>query len=135
MNGLIKLILYIRQLFTKSENKAPLSETQKKRIEQLKSRPRRRPDWSDMMKEVEQGKKLRHVQCNDRSAPIISVVKKDAGDEGEKFVFESEKKDVDAVHNALLSEIQQGVKLRKVKVNDRSKPNLSGKLAKQDPHR
>ncbi|KAI5696500.1 hypothetical protein M8J75_013733 [Diaphorina citri] len=96
------------------ENKAPLSETQKKRIEQLKSRPRRRPDWSDMMKEVEQGKKLRHVQCNDRSAPIIS------------FVFESEKKDVDAVHNALLSEIQQGVKLRKVKVNDRSKPNLSG---------
>ncbi|XP_026678319.1 uncharacterized protein LOC113466820 [Diaphorina citri] len=108
------------------ENKAPLSETQKKRIEQLKSRPRRRPDWSDMMKEVEQGKKLRHVQCNDRSAPIISVVKKDAGDEGEKFVFESEKKDVDAVHNALLSEIQQGVKLRKVKVNDRSKPNLSG---------
>lgn len=32
-------------------------------------RPRRRPDWSEMMKEVEEmrtNKKLRHVQCNDR---------------------------------------------------------------------
>ncbi|KAL1454368.1 hypothetical protein WDU94_010637, partial [Cyamophila willieti] len=104
----------------------PLSDTQKKRLDQLKSRPRRRPDWSDMMKEVEQGKKLRHVQCNDRSAPIVSVVKKDENEEKGQFVFESESKNVDKVHNALLNEISQGVKLKKVKTNDRSKPNLSG---------
>lgn len=41
------------------------------KLEALRSRPRRRPDWTDMMKEVESGKKLRHVECNDRSAPII----------------------------------------------------------------
>jgi hypothetical protein len=38
-------------------------------LEKLKSRPRRRPDWSEMMKEVEEmrhNKKLKHVQCNDR---------------------------------------------------------------------
>uniref|UniRef100_A0A8D8SUV9 WH2 domain-containing protein n=1 Tax=Cacopsylla melanoneura TaxID=428564 RepID=A0A8D8SUV9_9HEMI len=106
----------------------PLTEVQRKQLEQLKSRPRRRPDWSDMMKEVEQGKKLRHVQCNDRSAPIVSVVKKDENEEkGQgQFVFESESKNVDKVHNALLNEISQGVKLKKVKTNDRSKPNLNG---------
>lgn len=35
----------------------------------LNCRPRRRPDWSEMMKEVEEirkNKKLRHVECNDR---------------------------------------------------------------------
>lgn len=35
----------------------------------LNYRPRRRPDWSEMMKEVEEirkNKKLRHVECNDR---------------------------------------------------------------------
>lgn len=42
-----------------------------KKLESLRSRPRRRPDWSDMMKEVESGRKLKHVECNDRSAPII----------------------------------------------------------------
>lgn len=46
--------------------KAPIDPSKLKKIEQLKSRPRKRPDWSDMMKEVEQGKKLRHVECNDR---------------------------------------------------------------------
>jgi hypothetical protein len=46
-----------------------------KKLESLRSRPRRRPDWSDMMKEVESGKKLKHVECNDRSAPIISSTK------------------------------------------------------------
>lgn len=112
--------------FLNIDDTKPLSEAARKRIEQLKSRPRRRPDWSDMMKEVEQGRKLRHVQCNDRSAPIISVVKDEKGDKGGQFVFESEKKDVDENHNALLNEIAAGVKLKKVKTNDRSKPNLSG---------
>lgn len=46
--------------------KKSLSEKQKANIEKLKSRPRHRPDWSEMMKEVESGRKLKHVQCNDR---------------------------------------------------------------------
>lgn len=41
------------------------------KLESLRCRPRRRPDWTDMMKEVESGRQLRHVQCNDRSAPIL----------------------------------------------------------------
>ncbi|XP_038215729.1 glutamic acid-rich protein isoform X2 [Zerene cesonia] len=92
-----------------------------KKIEQLRSRPRRRPDWSDMMKEVEQGRKLKHVVCNDRSSPIIttSVVVKNKG----QFIFESEKPNS---HNELLKEISKGVRLKKVKCNDRSKPNLEG---------
>lgn len=55
---------------------APLSEKQQKTIEMLKSRPRKRPDWACMMKEVESGRKLKHVQCNDRSAPLIERVNK-----------------------------------------------------------
>lgn len=52
-----------------------MSKEKAEKIEALKSRPRRRPDWSDMMKEVESGKKLKHVQCNDRSAPVIPQTK------------------------------------------------------------
>ena len=44
----------------------PVDPAKLKRLEQLRSRPRRRPDWTDMMKEVEEGKKLKHVVCNDR---------------------------------------------------------------------
>lgn len=55
--------------------KKPPSQEKMKKLESLRSRPRRRPDWSDMMKEVEDGKKLKHVECNDRSAPIINVTK------------------------------------------------------------
>jgi len=39
------------------------------------------------------------------------------------FVFESEKSNM---HNQLLKQIQQGVKLKTVKTNDRSKPMLEG---------
>lgn len=39
------------------------------------------------------------------------------------FVFESEKSNM---HNQLLQQIQQGVKLKNVKTNDRSKPMLEG---------
>lgn len=46
--------------------KPPITEKKKEVLEKLKTRPRRRPDWSEMMKEVEEGKKLRHVECNDR---------------------------------------------------------------------
>ncbi|XP_028035296.1 glutamic acid-rich protein-like [Bombyx mandarina] len=101
--------------------KAPVDPAKLKRLEQLRSRPRRRPDWSDMMKEVEEGRKLRHVECNDRSNPIItrSTIVKNKG----QFIFESEKPNT---HNELLKEINKGIKLKKVKTNDRSKPNLEG---------
>lgn len=104
------------------EFKKPALDPEKlKKLESLKSRPRKRPDWSDMMKEVEQGKKLKHVVCNDRSSPVItrnSVVKNKG-----QFIFESEKPNA---HNDLLKEINKGIKLKKTKTNDRSKPNLEG---------
>ena len=46
-----------------------------KRLETLKKTPRKRPDWANMMKEIEEGKPLRHVQTNDRSQPILPKVK------------------------------------------------------------
>ncbi|XP_047370179.1 golgin subfamily A member 6-like protein 22 [Vespa velutina] len=103
----------------------PLTESQEKQLEMLKSRPRKRPDWASMMKEVESGKRLRHVKCNDRSAPLIERVNKVTADPAGKahFVFESEKSNM---HNQLLKQIQQGVKLKSVKTNDRSKPILEG---------
>lgn len=55
--------------------RTPLSKQKVEKIEALRSRPRRRPDWSDMMKEVESGRKLKHVQCNDRSAPVLPQMK------------------------------------------------------------
>uniref|UniRef100_A0A2S2QU59 WH2 domain-containing protein n=1 Tax=Sipha flava TaxID=143950 RepID=A0A2S2QU59_9HEMI len=92
-----------------------------KKLESLRSRPRRRPDWSDMMKEVESGKKLKHVECNDRSAPIISSTKSKG-----QFLYESETKAEETDHHQLLKDIQHGVKLRKVKTNDKSKPYIEG---------
>ncbi|XP_076375879.1 uncharacterized protein LOC143259022 isoform X2 [Megalopta genalis] len=103
----------------------PLSGTQQEKLEMLKSRPRKRPDWASMMKEVESGKRLRHVKCNDRSAPLIERVDKVTADPAGKahFVFESEKSNM---HNELLKQIQEGVKLKSVKTNDRSRPMLEG---------
>ncbi|VVC36825.1 WH2 domain [Cinara cedri] len=100
--------------------KPPTPEKMKK-LEGLRSRPRRRPDWSDMMKEVESGKKLKHVECNDRSAPIISSTKSQG-----QFLYESETKAEETDHHQLLKDIQHGVKLRKVKTNDKSKPYIEG---------
>ncbi|XP_011880243.1 PREDICTED: DNA ligase 1 [Vollenhovia emeryi] len=102
-----------------------LNETQMQKLEALKSRPRKRPDWACMMKEVESGKKLKHVKCNDRSAPLIERVNKVTADPAGKahFVFESEKSNM---HNQLLKQIQEGVKLKTVRTNDRSKPMLEG---------
>ncbi|XP_078049504.1 uncharacterized protein LOC144476439 [Augochlora pura] len=103
----------------------PLNESQQEKLEMLKSRPRKRPDWASMMKEVESGKRLRHVKCNDRSAPLIERVNKVTADPAGKahFVFESEKSNM---HNQLLKQIQEGVKLKSVKTNDRSRPMLEG---------
>lgn len=56
-----------------------------------------------------------------RSSPIITrstlVKNKD------QFIFESEKPNS---HNNLLKQINKGIKLKKTKTNDRSKPNLEG---------
>lgn len=43
--------------------------------------------------------------------------------EKDQFIFESEKPNS---HNELLKEISKGIKLKKTKTNDRSKPNLEG---------
>ncbi|XP_043801417.1 glutamic acid-rich protein-like isoform X2 [Apis laboriosa] len=103
----------------------PLNKSQEEKLEMLKQRPRKRPDWASMMKEVESGKTLKHVKCNDRSAPLIERVNKVTADPAGKahFVFESEKSNM---HNQLLKQIQEGVKLKKVQTNDRSKPILEG---------
>lgn len=81
-----------------------------------------------MMKEVEEGKSLRHVECNDRSHPIINCksVTKLQG----QFIFETEK---DTKLDALLKEIQGGIRLKPTKCNDRSKPQLESlrKLKRQ----
>ncbi|BES90769.1 Hypothetical protein NTJ_03576 [Nesidiocoris tenuis] len=101
--------------------KKPLSAEKEQKLDALRSRPRRRPDWTDMMKEVESGIKLKHIQCNDRSAPIIPKTKTKG-----QFVYESEKRNTNSPHNLLLKEIQSGVSLRKTRTNDRSKPILEG---------
>ena len=62
-------------MFYVTERK-PMSESRAERLEALKSRPRKRPDWGSLMKEVESGnRKLKHVQCNDRSSPLIPRIK------------------------------------------------------------
>uniref|UniRef100_A0A0K8W5T2 WH2 domain-containing protein n=1 Tax=Bactrocera latifrons TaxID=174628 RepID=A0A0K8W5T2_BACLA len=101
--------------------KRNLTETQKVTLEKLKTRPRRRPDWSEMMKEVESGRKLRHVECNDRSQPILTCKSMTKVDN--KFIYETEK---DNSHNKLLKQIQGGIKLKPTQTNDRSKPILGG---------
>lgn len=98
-----------------------INPKQKEVLDKLKSRPRRRPDWSDMMKEVESGKKLRHVETNDRSKPILKseTITNIQG----QFVYETE---TENVRNAFLKEIQGGLRLKPTKTNDRSKPVLDG---------
>lgn len=73
------------------------------------------------MKEVESGRKLRHVETNDRSKPILKseTITNIQG----QFVYETEKENV---RNAFLKEIQFGIRLKSVKTNDRSKPVLEG---------
>lgn len=95
-----------------------LTEEQKQKIDALKSRPKARPDWSQLLKGIESGKKLKHVECNDRSKPLLPAAKAKG-----QFLYESEK---DNAHNVLLKEIQSGVKLKEVKTNDRSRPMLEG---------
>ena len=99
-------------------DKKPLSEEQKQKIEQLRNRPRKRPDYSCLMKEIEGGRKLKRVQCNDRSKPLLPKTKAKG-----QFIYESEKSNL---HNQLLKQIETGVRLKSVKTNDRSRPVLDG---------
>ncbi|XP_055691892.1 glutamic acid-rich protein isoform X2 [Lutzomyia longipalpis] len=101
--------------------KKPLSQNAQKTLDKLRTRARRRPDWSEMMAEVEQGKKLRHVECNDRSRPILTC--KSMTKVKGQFIFETEKANA---HNVLLQQIQQGIRLKPTKCNDRSRPVLEG---------
>ncbi|KAK9876299.1 hypothetical protein WA026_012597 [Henosepilachna vigintioctopunctata] len=78
-----------------------------------------------MLKEIEGKKSLKHVQCNDRSTPILPRCKSQSKT-GEHFLYESEKAQQSTVHNELLKQIQQGIQLKSVKTNDRSKPQLEG---------
>lgn len=109
--------------FPKASDLKPLTDKQKTLIESLKARPKVRPDWTAMLKEVESGPKLKHVQCNDRSKPLLPKVK---DSDKSQFIYESERTEKDDSHNQLLKEIQGGVTLKKVKTNDRSKPILEG---------
>ncbi|CAG9821386.1 unnamed protein product [Phaedon cochleariae] len=99
--------------------KKPLTNKQKSRLDKLKSRPKNRPDWSNLLQEIESKKQLKHVVCNDRSQPLLPEAK--APDE--HFLYKSEEPNV---HNVLLKQIEGGIKLKKVKTNDRSKPMLDG---------
>ncbi|XP_018560976.1 glutamic acid-rich protein isoform X5 [Anoplophora glabripennis] len=96
-----------------------LNDTQKAKLDKLRSRPKNRPDWNNLLQEIESKKKLKHVVCNDRSQPLLPEAK--APDE--HFLYKSEEPNV---HNELLKQIEGGIKLKRVKTNDRSKPNLDG---------
>ncbi|XP_030747549.1 glutamic acid-rich protein isoform X2 [Sitophilus oryzae] len=98
--------------------KKAMTSKQKQRLDLLKARPKVRPDWSATLKEIEGGKKLKHVECNDRSQPLLPEAKAQ-----EHFLYDSEKPNV---HNELLKQIETGFKLKKVVTNDRSKPMLEG---------
>merc|ERR1719193_2238641 len=92
------------------------------RVEALKKRPTKRPDWNDLMQEIEKYRvkagMLNKVVTNDRSKPMLSKSKVKG-----VFVYESEKNSKEA---DILKEISQGAKLKHVRCNDRSKPNLKG---------
>lgn len=92
------------------------------KLDSLKKRPTKRPDWNDLMQEIEKFRcnrgLLKKSVCSDRSEPILTQIKIKGN-----FVYESEK---DTKNANILKEIKKGARLRHVKCNDRSKPNLRG---------
>lgn len=100
----------------------PPKKAKSDRVEALKKRPTKRPDWNDLMQEIEKYRcksgMLKKCQTNDRSKPMLSKSKVKG-----VFVYESEKNSKEA---DILKEISQGAKLKHVRCNDRSKPNLKG---------
>lgn len=134
-----------------------VSEIKQARLSALRARPRKRPDWGVLMKEVEGAAKgLKHVQCNDRSSPILPDTRiKNHVSSTNKYIYcniqyivyfseidvneenlEIKKffcwqflyeSEKSNVHNVLLKQIESGVALKHVQCNDRSKPKLDGK--------
>jgi len=100
----------------------PPKKAKSDRVEALKKRPTKRPDWNDLMQEIEKYRckagMLKKTVTNDRSKPMLSKSKVKG-----VFVYESEKNSKEA---DILKEISQGAKLKHVRCNDRSKPNLKG---------
>jgi len=105
-----------------SGSKDGKSEGRAEKLEMLKKRPTKRPDWNDLMKEIEKFRcshgLLKKTVCSDRSKPILTKTKVKG-----MFVYDSEK---DSKNADILKDIQKGAKLRHVRCNDRSKPNLRG---------
>lgn len=64
---------------------------------------------------------MKHVECNDRSKPILQS--KSITNFKGKFVFETE---TEPTHHELLKQIQGGIRLKPTKTNDRSRPVLEG---------
>eukprot|EP00094_Tigriopus_californicus_P007637 TCALIF_07354-PA protein Name:"Protein of unknown function" AED:0.17 eAED:0.17 QI:0/0.75/0.8/1/0.75/0.8/5/166/792 len=98
------------------------SPVNNEKVEQLKKRAKTTPVWTDLMEEISGFRtghgKLRKVVCNDRSRPILSTEKV-----GENFLYESE---MGLPNQDILKDIRKGVKLKRVRTNDRSRPCLRG---------
>lgn len=68
----------------------------------FRNRPRRRPDWAALMKDIDSGKtkmSLKKVQCNDRSQPLLPSSSLKG-----QFVYDSEKPNL---HNQLLKQVSK----------------------------
>ncbi len=56
-----------------------LGEARLNKVEELKKRVNKRPDWNDLMKEIsvfrDGHSRLKRVHCNDRSNPMLPSVK------------------------------------------------------------
>ncbi|CAG9857530.1 unnamed protein product [Phyllotreta striolata] len=100
--------------------KKSLTDKQKSRLNKLRARPKNRPDWNNLLQEIEAKRQLKHVVCNDRSNPILQETTSTAD---KHVIYKSEEANV---HNELLKQIEKGIHLKKVKTNDRSKPVLDG---------
>jgi len=94
------------------------------KLDKIKKRPEKRPDWNELMREIDSfrfgssSQKLKKVACNDRSKPMLTKTKIQG-----KFIYDSEQK---AAEHDIFDDIKKGVRLKKVKTNDRSKPMLTG---------
>ena len=70
---------YRRGLYT-IPNITGISSAKSEKLEQLKKKPAKRPDWNDLMKEIGQFRSghrgiLNKTSTNDRSKPMLSKTK------------------------------------------------------------